>query len=128
MQLLASTSEEFGLHSGLGLISGKVKSVPRICSDGSKLKVPLIGWSPLILNSKNSPNDSCLSNSQGKSVYLVHSYHLEPDNPANLLASYIVNGQMITAAVRYEKVTGVQFHPEKSGSVGLEILRKFINT
>lgn len=126
MQLLATTSEEFGLHSGLGLIPGEVKPIPRMSIDGDALKVPFIGWSPLTLNARHPSQDSCLANVQGKAVYLVHSYELEPNDPTHLLASYSVGGHMITAAVRHGNVTGVQFHPEKSGTVGLEIMRAFI--
>lgn len=126
MQLLATTSEEYGMHSGLGLISGNVKPIPRMGIDGEALKVPYIGWSPLILNALHPSEESCLANLQGKAVYLVHSYHLEPSDPTHLLANYNVGGHMITAAVRHGNVTGVQFHPEKSGTVGLEIMRAFI--
>lgn len=126
MQLLATTSEEFGLHYGLGLIPGEVKAIPRRNVDGDALKVPFIGWSPLILNASHPVEESCLANAQGKAVYLVHSYELEPHDPAHLLASYRFGGHMVTAAVRHGNVTGVQFHPEKSGTVGLEIMREFI--
>jgi len=126
MQLLASTSEEFGLHSGLGLIPGEVKPIPRRSVDGEALKVPFIGWSPLILNASHPVEESCLANVQGKAVYLVHSYELEPHDPAHLLVSYRFGGHMVTAAVRHANVTGVQFHPEKSGTVGLQIMREFI--
>jgi glutamine amidotransferase len=126
MQLLATTSEEFGLHSGLGLIPGEVKPIPRMSIDGDALKVPFIGWSPLTLNARHPSQDSCLANVQGKAVYLVHSYELEPNDPTHLLASYSVGGHMITAAVRHGNVTGVQFHPEKSGTVGLKVISAFL--
>lgn len=127
MQLLATTSEEFGLHSGLGLIPGEVKPIPRKGIDGVALKVPFIGWAPMNLNPRHPLQESCLANSQGKAVYLVHSYHLEPSEPTHLLASYNFGGHMITAAVSHGNVTGVQFHPEKSGSVGLQIMYEFIH-
>lgn len=127
MQLLASTSEEFGTHSGLGLIPGDVKAIPKTSIEGDVLKVPFIGWAPLILNAHHPDGRSCLDGANGKSVYLVHSYQLQPNDPAHLLASYSVGGQMITAAVRHGNVTGVQFHPEKSGTVGLQIMQEFID-
>lgn len=128
MQLLATSSEEFGLHSGLGLIPGEVKPIPEMSVDGDALKVPFIGWAPLFLNRQHSVEESCLANVQGKAVYLVHSYELKPDDRMHLLASYNVGGHMITAAVRHDNVFGVQFHPEKSGTVGLEIMRAFIGS
>lgn len=126
MQLLATTSEEFGVHSGLGLIPGVVKPIPRMSIDGDVLKVPFIGWSPLVLNKNNPVEESCLANLRGNAVYLVHSYELVPNESTHLLASYSVGGHMITAAVRHGNVTGVQFHPEKSGTVGLQIMSEFI--
>ncbi len=126
MQLLATTSEEFGLHDGLGLIPGEVKAIPRTSVDGETQKVPFIGWSPLELNARHPTQETCLAHAHGKAVYLVHSFHLEPNDPAHLLASYSFGGRSITAAVRQGNVTGVQFHPEKSGAVGLQIMREFI--
>lgn len=126
MQLLATTSEEFGQHSGLGLIPGDVKAIPKTGIEGNTLKVPFIGWAPLILNPDHPNGDSFLDAANGKSVYLVHSYQLQPSDPKHLLASYNVGGRMITAAVRHGNVTGVQFHPEKSGTVGLQIMKEFI--
>lgn len=126
MQLLATTSEEFGLHSGLALIPGKVKPMPRVSVHGDPLKVPYIGWSPLILSTQGLSEVSCLAKAHNNSVYLVHSYYFEPDDPKNILANYSFGGHLITAAVRHNNITGVQFHPEKSGAVGLEIIREFI--
>lgn len=126
MQLLATSSEEFGQHSGLGLIPGDVKAIPRTDVEGDTLKVPFIGWASLILNPQHPNGESILDGASGKSVYLVHSFQLQPSNPEHRLASYSVGGRMITAAVRHGNVTGVQFHPEKSGTVGLQIIKEFI--
>lgn len=127
MQLLATTSEEFGLHSGLGLIPGKVKPIPRSSVDKNTQKVPFIGWSPLLLNKPHLPHGSCLSNHNGKWVYFVHSYHFLPSNPDHLLATYDFGGHAISAAVRNKNIIGVQFHPEKSGQIGLSIIKKFLS-
>ena len=128
MQLLSTTSEEFGMHLGLDLIPGDVKSLARTGIDGEPLKVPFIGWSSLILNAIHPKQDSCLKHANGKSVYLVHSYQVHPKNNAHVLASYSMGGRMITAAVRNNNITGLQFHPEKSGAVGLKIMQEFLNT
>lgn len=127
MQLLVSSSEEFGLHQGLSLIPGVVKAMPKKNTAGENLKVPFIGWSPLSLNHDVSIRESCLANAEGKAVYLVHSFQVIPENPTHLLASYNFGGQQITAAIRNGNITGVQFHPEKSGVVGLEIIKNFID-
>ena len=126
MQLLASFSEEFGFHKGLGLIPGMVRAIPNQDVNGETLKVPFICWAPLLISNIESANHSCLANSAGKAVYLVHSYHVIPEDPAHLLATYEFGGRKITAAIKSENITGVQFHPEKSGEVGLSIMKSFI--
>lgn len=126
MQLLASSSEEFGLHEGLSLIPGEVKSIPKETMDGVPLKVPFIGWAPLKMNNLHA-NKSCLDVAEGKAVYLVHSYQVLPKDPSHLLACYQFGGRQITAAIKNMNITGVQFHPEKSGVAGLSIMRNFIH-
>ena len=59
-------------------------------------------------------------------VYLVHSFHVVPDNAEHLMATYDFGGHRVTAAIRKDNITGFQFHPEKSGQVGLDIMRKFV--
>ena len=127
MQILGTSSEEFGFHSGLGLIPGYVKPIPSKSSDGSVLKTPFIGWAALELSNQQIHENNYLANVDGEAVYLIHSYQLVPNDPAHLLASYSVGGHKITAAVRHANVTGVQFHPEKSGEIGLQIIREFID-
>lgn len=126
MQLMASTSEEFGVHEGLSLIPGKVQAIPKTSVDGKPLKVPFIGWSTLISNQSEAEQHGSLADLHQKSVYLVHSFQFSPSNSKHLLASYEYGGHQINAAVRSGNVLGVQFHPEKSGSVGLSIIRNFI--
>lgn len=128
MQMLASSSEEFGSHRGLGLIPGKVREIAKYGVAGMPRKTPFIGWASIDRPSSVSWEGSPLRPMKvGESVYLVHSYHLEPDEPADLLATYSFSGDQITAAVRRDNVTGLQFHPEKSGQVGLSILHEFLN-
>lgn len=127
MQMLASSSEEFGSHQGLGLIPGRVREITKRSAAGVPPKTPFIGWASLERPLGMSWDDSPLRPVEsGKSVYLVHSYHLEPDQPADLLATYRFHGDQITAAVRRNNITGLQFHPEKSGQLGLSILREFL--
>lgn len=127
MQLLASKSEEFGVHEGLSLIPGTVQAIPKLSVGGQQLKVPFIGWSKLTLDKKQIAHHNCLAEAQEKAVYLVHSFQFLPTKQEHLVARYEYGGHQISAAVRNGNVFGVQFHPEKSGSVGLSILRDFIS-
>ena len=127
MQMLASESEEFGHHMGLDLIPGKVLPIPRRGTDGGALKVPFIGWTPMSIASRVAAADSCLASLPASgAVYLVHSFHVVPTDPAHLLATYAFGGHHVTAAIKMGNITGFQFHPEKSGAVGLEIMRSFL--
>jgi len=118
MQLLFEKSYEYGEHTGLGLIPGQIRPIAEVI--GKDLKIPHMGWnrldmvreSPLFANIKN-----------GDYVYFVHSYYA-----AGCEESVIANaeyGAPLTAAVAKGNVYGCQFHPEKSGNVGLDILRAF---
>jgi imidazole glycerol-phosphate synthase subunit HisH len=127
MQMLASSSEEFGSHQGLGLIPGKVREIASHSAAGVPRKTPFIGWASIDRPKDMSWEGTPLQHVEnGESVYLVHSYHLEPKDPSDLLATYNFDGDPITAAVRRGNITGLQFHPEKSGRVGLCILREFV--
>lgn len=128
MQMLASVSEEFGCHSGLDLIPGDVVCIPNRSLDDQALKVPFIGWSAITASRDNAYQGSVLqAHSASASVYLVHSFHVRPSNPEHLLATYCLGGHSITAAIRCRNVTGLQFHPERSGQVGLQIMGQFVN-
>ena len=128
MQMLATVSEEFGLHEGLNLLPGRVVPIPQQRLDGGLRKSPFIGWAEL-----KSPSDARWVDSMlcglpvNGSVYLVHSFHVQPDDSESLLATYDYEGCAVTAAVKRGNITGLQFHPEKSGKLGLNILTKFIN-
>ena len=118
MQLLFEKSYEYGEHEGLGLLKGSV--VPMECSLPKELKIPQIGWNGLIFK-KESPLFKYLKN--GDFVYFVHSYYA--DNCEESLLATTEYGKELTAAVAYKNVMGCQFHPEKSGEVGLKILKAF---
>jgi glutamine amidotransferase len=126
MQMLADESEEFGRHQGLGLIPGKVVAIPRNGRDGGRLKVPFVGWTTLAVDPAARAGSCLDSLLDDDAVYLVHSFHFVPERRADLLATYDFAGNPITAAVRHDNITGFQFHPEKSGKVGLAILADFI--
>lgn len=122
MQLLFDSSEEYGTHEGLGLIPGTVVSLKdALEKQGFSYKVPHIGWNSLHLCRPDNP--LMKGTSEGDFVYYVHSFYAvgcEEDTVAN--SEY---GIPVTGAVNRGSVYGTQFHPEKSGSVGLRILRAF---
>ncbi len=127
MQILATTSEEFGEHAGLNLIPGRVSPMPPKDLDGISLKIPFIGWSHLSCPPDVNWKGSVLESISGKqSVYLVHSFEFTPDSQSNILGTYQYGGHNVTAAVVKDNIVGLQFHPEKSGKTGLRILSNFL--
>jgi len=128
MQMLASESHEFGVHVGLGLVPGRVVAIPREGDDGIAHKVPFIGWAALESKREAGFSGTPLDGISGDSVYLVHSYYVEPVEAADLLAVYRYDGVAITAAIQRENVFGCQFHPEKSGPAGLATVRRFLES
>lgn len=115
MQLLFSSSEEYGLTEGLNLLEGKI-----IHFKENGLKIPHMGWNNLTIPS-NSKLFKGLTNPY---VYFVHSYHLVTDNKDYLLTK-TTYGYEFSCAVEYKNIYATQFHPEKSGDVGLKILKNF---
>ncbi len=118
MQLLFEESLEYGKHKGLGLLPGSV--VPMEGKIPGDLKIPHIGWNALAFH-KNSPLFKNIR--EGDYVYFVHSFYA--DNCADSVSATTEYGISITAAVEKGNVFGCQFHPEKSGDVGLNILKAF---
>lgn len=118
MQLLFDKGFEYGEHEGLGLIPGKVVPMQGVIDDS--LKIPHIGWNPLLVK-KESPLFKYIND--GDCVYFVHSYYAtDCDDSVIATAEY---DKELTAAVANGNVFGCQFHPEKSGEVGLKILKAF---
>ncbi len=119
MQLLFDKSYEYGEHAGLGLIPGAVKPIAEVIPAG--YKVPHIGWNALTFVGEKSRLFKYLN--QGDCVYFVHSYYATDCGDAvTATAEY---GAPLTASVERDNVYGCQFHPEKSGTVGLSILKAF---
>lgn len=125
MQMLADRSLEFGEYPGLNLVPGRVVPIPATTVEGEPLKSPHIGWADLRLAEGRS-TDCAFGVVEGEAVYLVHSFHLEPECEEHRLADCIYGGRRITAAVQAGNVVGYQFHPEKSGAVGLRMLDAFL--
>ena len=121
MQLLFDKSLEYGEHAGLGLIKGSV--VPMAGVIPASYKIPHIGWNALHIQKENPLLTGV---KEGDCVYFVHSFYAaDCEDSVIATAEY---GEELTAAVSYKNVYGCQFHPEKSGSVGLAILKAFMNT
>lgn len=119
MQMLFERSFEYGEHRGLGLIKGSVKPMRDILPE--ELKIPQIGWNALSFKGEKTELFKYIK--EGDFVYFVHSYY-GADCDESLIAT-TEYGEEITAAVASGNVYGTQFHPEKSGEVGLSILRAF---
>ena len=120
MQMLFEESHEYGIHKGLGLIPGRVIPMAGYIPEG--LKIPHIGWNPLILKGEEKHPLLKYVN-EGDCVYFVHSY-FATDCHESVIAT-AEYGRELTAAVARGNVMGCQFHPEKSGRVGLSILKAF---
>ena len=120
MQMLFEESHEYGVHKGLGLIPGRVVPMAGYIPEG--LKIPHIGWNPLILKGE-SKHPLLKYVNEGDCVYFVHSY-FATDCQDSVIAT-AEYGKELTAAVAKDNVMGCQFHPEKSGKVGLSILKAF---
>lgn len=117
-QLLFESSEEFGDHEGLGLIPGKVKYLPKDLG----LKVPHMGWSPVHFRSQSGLGSGVTNQDR---VFFVHSLYTDCTEPEHIAATTNY-GVEFPSAVQNGNVWGTQFHPEKSGDVGLRILRNFL--
>lgn len=119
MQLLFERSYEYGCHEGLGLLKGSVRPIREVIP--GDYKIPHIGWNGLIMQ---QPSPLMKYIQPGDCVYFVHSYYAaECDDAVIATAEY---GAELTAAVASGNVFGCQFHPEKSGEVGLKILKAFV--
>ena len=119
MQLLFERSYEYGEHAGLGLLKGSVRPIAEVIP--ADYKIPHIGWNALHIEDPACP---ILKNTRaGDCVYFVHSFYAA--DCADSLVAWAEYGAPLTAAVAKGNVFGCQFHPEKSGNVGLNILRAF---
>lgn len=128
MQMLLDTSEEFGNWGGLALIPGKVIGIPKTGMDGKSHKIPHIGWNQLISEHEECWERTVLDSiTKGSSVYFVHSFMAVPTHEEHRLADCDYDGRQVCAVVQRENIIGCQFHPEKSGPTGLQIIRNFLS-
>jgi imidazole glycerol-phosphate synthase subunit HisH len=127
MQLLCDSSQELGLTKGLGLIPGNVVRMPNKSIDGKCLKIPQIGWNELVTNDGVNWDGIILKGlSEYDALYFVHSFMVVPEDDKYSLAYCLYGGNEITAVIQKNNIMGCQFHPEKSGEIGLKILENFL--
>ncbi len=129
MQMLLDESQEFGTTEGLGLIPGQVVPIPATTIHGHSQKIPHIGWNSLVLSNglKNWESSLLQGVNPGEAAYFVHSFMASPTNPSHCIADCCYGGINVPAVIRAGNVYGCQFHPEKSGEVGLKVLRRFLS-
>jgi len=121
LQLLFTESEEFGLVRGLDILPGRVtRFFPDGAPDG--VKIPHMGWNGI---ERRRPVPALEDVPDGSYVYFVHSYYVAPDDPAVIATTTEFGGQHFVSSVATGRLFASQFHPEKSGEVGLRILRSF---
>ena len=129
MQMLFTKSTEFGEHEGLDIIEGTIEpvAIPQDVA-GRDMKIPHIGWSELhVPDGRAAWKNSILGEvAPGENCYFVHSFTAVPAHPESRLADTFYGKSLISAAVQKNNVYGCQFHPEKSGSAGLKIIKSFL--
>lgn len=128
MQMLLDESDEYGTTRGLGLIPGRVIPVPAFAADGLPQKVPHVGWNALVFpKGRESWQDTLLEKVRpGESAYFVHSFMASPEDSNHRVANCLYGGVSIAAVISRANIVGCQFHPEKSGEIGLKVLRQFL--
>lgn len=124
-QLLLQKGFEFGEWSGLGFLPGEVVHFPQL-SDGTK--TPHMGWNSIEEATTSKWNGTALAGVRsGSEMYFIHSYILQPKEGKDVLAWTTYGGLKFPAAIGSGRIIGCQFHPEKSGEAGLQILRNFVD-
>lgn len=129
MQILFDASEEFGDHAGLGILPGRVEPIPASTTDGEAQRIPHIGWNHLVEPASGRSWGGTLLEpltSTHPAVYFVHSFAAKPASESDRLADCLYGGHRICAAVQRDNLMATQFHPERSGEVGLSLVRRFL--
>ena len=120
MQLLFEKSEEFGNHFGLGLIKGEVV---KFLKTSNLYKVPQIGWNSIKLVNNEENTGFFKGISKINHMYFVHSFYANPSNMSDILAKTSHGNFIFTSVVKKNNILGTQFHPEKSGNLGIDFLK-----
>lgn len=127
MQMMLGTGFEITETQGLNLIPGKVAALPSFDTNGTMNRIPHVGWEFVREPQPGAWNSGPLQGENAQQpFYFVHSYFAQPDNPDHVWAEADFGNLKFAAAVRDGMVFGTQFHPEKSGPQGLELLRQFV--
>lgn len=124
LQLLFEHSEEFGNHSGLGLIKGTVKKLHFSRDEGTKYPVPQIGWNKIQSNGVSWDKKLLVENRDEDFMYFVHSYFVVPEDEKLTLSTTTYGKQKYCSAIQYKNIFACQFHPEKSGETGLKLYKQ----
>ena len=123
-QLMLSRGYELGVFDGLDLIKGEVVKFPKTLKE----KIPQIGWNEIYPPELDQWNKTIFDFSEkGVNMYFIHSYIMKPEKNENIFALSDYAGFEFCSAIREKNIYGCQFHPEKSGKFGLEIIRNFVN-
>jgi glutamine amidotransferase len=126
LQLLFESSEEHGASSGLGILKGKVLRFPHEIN-GKKVHVPQIGWNRIFEATTNWKESDLKSVGPGSYLYFVHSYYVTPENSEVILSNTVYEGFQYCSSIKSGNVFAVQYHPEKSGEIGLNIYRDWVS-
>jgi|KBSMisStandDraft_5_1062788.scaffolds.fasta_scaffold01022_5 glutamine amidotransferase len=130
MQMMVERSEEFGSHDGLGILPGKVTRIAGKDAHGTPMKIPHIGWNRLTMPERRATwKDTILEGLPVESgAYFVHSFSVVPAREEDRLADTWHGDYRVSAAIQRGNVSGCQFHPEKSGPIGLRIIGNFLES
>ena len=129
MQMLFDSSEEFGDHPGLSVLKGQVCAIPKLTIDGLSQRIPHIGWNHLVTPESGRLWENTLLQEYSEkhpAVYFVHSFSASPVDSSIRLADTIYGGHRVCASIQQNNIMATQFHPERSGEIGLNILRGFL--
>jgi glutamine amidotransferase len=129
MQMLFEESDEFGVHEGLGLIPGRVERIPGFNVNGERQRVPHVSWNGLYPPRGHDDFSSPILRGvkPGDEAYFIHSFEAKPASGERPAAITYYGGRRLCAVADGGSVFGTQFHPEKSGAVGLNILSNFLS-
>jgi imidazole glycerol-phosphate synthase subunit HisH len=127
LQLLFDESDEFGTHAGLGLVKGKVKKFNFTEDETTKYPVPQIGWNKIKKNGDGWCNTFLNENHDEDFMYFVHSHYVVPDDDSIILSKTRYGSLEYCSAIRQKNIFATQFHPEKSGKIGMRIYKELKN-
>ena len=131
MQILFDYGEEFGRTEGLGLLKGHVAKLQHSIVDDVEFKIPHVGWNGVSIPEAQAKSlwiEGLFKGiDEGTEFYFVHSYAAQVLDQKDVVAEAIYGEQVVTAAVQRDRILGTQFHPEKSGEAGLNLLENFLH-